>query len=206
MNGTTTHTPGTTGLVLCGGLGRRLGGTDKGLHPVGGKPLVCYVLDRLTPQVEVMMINANRNLDRYRRFGHPVIADRDGEFKGPLAGVLAGMYACHTEWLVTAPCDAPHLPRDLVANLFDAASAGGAEIACASDGERLQPTFCLYRTRLASALADYLESGERKIDRFLFGRLLVTVEFEGRQAEFVNLNAPDDISVFEGGLDVTGER
>ena len=113
-----------TGLVLAGGLGRRMSadgaGVDKGLALLGGRPMVAHVIDRLAPQVGTLLINANRNADRYAAFAHPVIPDAIEGYAGPLAGLHAGMRAAATPWIVTAPCDSPFLPEDLVARLWHA--------------------------------------------------------------------------------------
>lgn len=195
----------TTGLVLCGGRGQRLGGIDKGLHDVGGRALVEYVFERIAPQVAAIIVSANRNRSRYGSYGYPVVSDGADDFRGPLAGVLAGLGACGTPWLVSVPCDAPETPDDLVARLVGAAVADDSEIACAVDGERMQPTFCAYHSSLAEPLADYLNGGGRKIDRFLFSRRIVQVSFAGREREFANLNTDDDVRRFETAAGATGK-
>ena len=106
-----------TGIVLAGGMGRRMGGVDKGLVPLAGRPLVAHVLERLAPQAGAIIVNANQNRDRYAAYGHPVVADEVGGFAGPLAGLHAGMTAATTPYVVTVPCDSPFLPGDLVARL-----------------------------------------------------------------------------------------
>ena len=114
---------GICGLVLAGGQGRRMGGVDKGLQLLQGRPLMQHVLDRLRPQVDSLLINANQNLERYAQFGCPVVPDRVGGFAGPLAGLDAGLHATDAPMIVTAPCDSPFLPRDLVARLHAAGYA-----------------------------------------------------------------------------------
>jgi molybdenum cofactor guanylyltransferase len=118
-----------TGLVLAGGRGSRMGGIDKGLQVLGTRTLVEHALERLRPQVSALAINANRHLEAYARFGVPVWPDAEADYPGPLAGMLAGLQACTTEWLVTVPCDTPALPPDLVARLFAAAQAAGLRVA-----------------------------------------------------------------------------
>ena len=121
-----------TGIVLAGGLGRRMGdtvdGVDKGLLSLSGKPLVAHVIERLVPQVDVLLVNANRNADSYAQFGCQVVPDVIGGFAGPLAGLHAGMLAAATEWVVTAPCDSPLLPPNLVERLHAAARANRREL------------------------------------------------------------------------------
>ena len=186
-----------TGLVLCGGRARRLGGVDKGLHPVAGRPMAAHVLDRLAPQVGSIMISANRNREVYAAWGYPVVADESDAFDGPLAGVLAALSACRSRWLVTVPCDAPDLPVDLVARLLEAAGESGAPTACAGDSERLQPTFCAYRRDIADALRAYLDAGGRKIDRFLEDVGLARADFSDSEDGFLNLNTPQDVETYE---------
>lgn len=181
-----------TGLLLAGGMGRRMGGADKGLVDYAGRPLAAWALERLTPQVGAVLVNANRNLDAWRAFGHPVIADRIDGFAGPLAGLHAGLAACATPWLVTVPCDSPHLPADLVTRLADGIAASAADLAVASAGGRWQPVFALLRRDLEGALGDYLAGGERKIDRWFAGLRHVVVEFDDAGA-FANVNTAEEL-------------
>jgi molybdopterin-guanine dinucleotide biosynthesis protein A len=187
-----------TGLVLAGGRGSRMGGVDKGLEPLAGKPLVQHAIERLAPQVAGVMINANRNLDAYLAFGLPVCADDDGSFAGPLAGMLAGLRHCATPWLVSVPCDTPRFPVDLVQRLAAAAAAADAEVAMpltrGEDGQlQPEPVFCLLRTDLAAPLEQFLAAGGRKIDRFTAGRREVRVPFEDAGA-FFNINSAQELN------------
>jgi molybdenum cofactor guanylyltransferase len=157
-----------TGLVLAGGRGSRMGGVDKGLVEFNGRTLVERVIDRIRPQVGTLMISANRNVDVYRAFGHPVLLDAaDGleAFPGPLAGLLAGLRAAATPWLATVPCDAPFLPADLVSRLVS--SLGRSRAAMASVGDRAEPVFCLVHIDLADELAAALANGERRAEAWL---------------------------------------
>lgn len=182
-----------TGLVLAGGRGLRMGGIDKGLARFGGRTLVERVIERLQPQVGPLLVSANRNLDAYRAFGHPVLLDADDgpePFPGPLAGVLAGMRAATTLWLAAVPCDAPFLPLDLVSRL--AASLCGSRAAMASVGGRAEPVFCLLRVDLADDLAAALRNGERGVESWLRGAGAVPAVF--LQAEqFANLNSLQEL-------------
>lgn len=181
-----------TGLLLAGGMGRRMGGADKGLVEYGGRPLAARALERLAPQVGAVLVNANRNLAAWRAFGHPVIEDRIAGFAGPLAGLHAGLAACATPWLVTVPCDSPNLPVDLVTRLADGIAAAGADLAVAGAAGRWQPVFALLRRELAGALEDYLAAGERKIDRWFAGLDHVVVEFDDAGA-FANINTAEEL-------------
>jgi molybdopterin-guanine dinucleotide biosynthesis protein A len=189
-----------TGLVLAGGLGRRMGGEDKGLVLLGGRPMVAHVIDTLRPQVGSIVVNANRNRDRYAAFGHPVIADAIGGYQGPLAGVLTALQVCRTEFLVTAPCDAPLVASDLVARLHAACVSAAADLAVASDGERRQPVFLLLRASLAPSLEAYLAGGDRKVDLWLGQLRVAEADLRDRPDTFVNVNDPDERQRVEARL------
>ncbi len=178
---------GITGLVLAGGMGRRMDSRDKGLVEFRGKPMVAHVIERLAPQVESVIINANRNLDQYGAFGHPVVSDEVGGFAGPLAGLHAGMQVCKTELIVTAPCDSPFLPLDLVARLHAAMENEIADLAVARTGGFAQPVFALYNVSLLPSLTQFLESGGRKIDTWYATHRMVEVDFADESA-FANIN------------------
>ena len=138
-----------TGLILAGGRGMRMGGVDKGLQTLQGKPMILHVIQRLQPQVDRIMINANQNLDRYREFNFPVCADEKNDYAGPLAGMQAGLIHCETAYMLTAPCDTPMLPTDLVTQLATALEKSKADIAVANtkqhDRIQRQPVFCLMK-------------------------------------------------------------
>jgi molybdenum cofactor guanylyltransferase len=188
------------GLVLAGGQARRMGGTDKGLMPLAGRPMVEHVMEALRPQVATILISANRNHERYARYGHPVIADALGGYQGPLAGVATALQQCTAEFLVTAPCDAPLLPPDLVVRLRTACEADDSDAAVASDGRRLQTVFLLLRCRVAPALEAYLAGGGRRVDAWLGQLRTVAVDFSDEAAAFVNVNDPDERRAVEAQL------
>jgi molybdopterin-guanine dinucleotide biosynthesis protein A len=179
-----------TGLILAGGEGRRVGGADKGLLDYRGKPLVAHAIERLAPQVDTLLISANRNLDDYLDFGYPVVTDSSAERLGPLAGIAAGLRACETPWLVVCPCDCPHLPLDLVARLT--AGAGAAPLAIATTSEGMQPTFMLCRRELLPVLEAWLAAGERKVMAWCRNQGTVEVDFPDATA-FANFNTLKDI-------------
>jgi molybdopterin-guanine dinucleotide biosynthesis protein A len=186
-----------TAIILAGGRATRMGGTDKGLVELAGRPMIAHVLAALAPQVERVLINANRNQARYAEFGYPVIADLDDGFLGPLAGLAAGLQAAATPLVLTAPCDCPLLPADLAARLRAALAAADAEIAVPFDGERLQPVFALVRRELAGSLAAYLAGGDRKIDRWFAQHRLAQADFSDRPETFVNVNDPAERAALE---------
>jgi molybdopterin-guanine dinucleotide biosynthesis protein A len=179
------------GVILAGGRGTRMGGADKGWVQWQGRFLVERVLDRLAPQVDRVTISANRNLERYRGLGVPVVEDEPaafGPYAGPLAGMLAALRHCALPCAVFVPCDAPALAADLVARLVaGAGDAATASVAC-SGGYR-QPVFCLLPTSLAPRLAQALASGERRPDAFLATVGAREVHFDDAAA-FANVNWP----------------
>lgn len=185
-----------TGAVLAGGRGSRMGGIDKGLATLDDKPLIEHVLSALSPQVTHLLINANRNLDRYARYGHPVVSDRLDGHQGPLAGFAALLDACEDDWLVTVPCDTPHIPSDLVSRMRSAREGADADIAIAHDGRRMQPAHALMPRRLLLDLEDFLNSGERKIDHWYARHATVEVDFSDQADAFLNLNRPEDYRQF----------
>lgn len=190
-------TPGICGLVLAGGQGRRMGGVDKGLQPLQGRPLMVHVIERLRPQVDLVLINANQNLERYAQFGCPVVPDRVGGFAGPLAGLEAGLHATDAPWVVTVPCDSPFLPHDLVARLATARSVTDSDVAVARTGTQPHPVFALVCTRVRPHLADFLARGERKIDRWYASLNVVEVDFNDEADAFANINTRAELAQHE---------
>jgi molybdopterin-guanine dinucleotide biosynthesis protein A len=183
-----------TGIVLAGGLGRRMGGADKGLIPFQGKPLVAHVLERLRPQADEILLNANRELNAYAAFGYRVIPDAIGGFAGPLAGLHAGMMAATHELVVTAPCDSPFLPRDLVARLSAALHTQNTDLAVAKTGDQPHPVFCLCRRALLPDLTRFLQNGGRKIDAWYAALDTVEVAFDDETEAFANINTLEELS------------
>lgn len=181
-----------TGLILAGGAGRRMGGVDKGLMTYRGRPLVAHVIDRLAPQVESLIVSANRHPADYQAFGHPLVSDDEPNYPGPLAGLAAGLAACRTEWLVCVPCDCPLLPLDLVTRLRMA--LGPADrLAVARVAGQMQPTFQLCHRTLLPALHDYLASGERRVGGWCRQQGAVEADFPD-PAAFRNFNTPAELA------------
>lgn len=177
-----------TGLILAGGRGARMGGADKGLVPFRDRPLIAHAIECLTPQVAGLMISANRNRERYRAFTPRVFSDVAGSaFPGPLAGIEAGLAHAPTPWLAVVPCDAPQLPRTLVARLSDAVNERGVAAACARVDGRLQPVFCLLSVALLVPLRQHLARGGRAVHAWLAEVGAVAVDFDDASA-FRNLN------------------
>lgn len=189
-----------TGLILAGGQGARMDHADKGLQLFSGKPMVQHVLSRLKPQVDGIIINANRNLDTYRSLGEPVWEDAMPDFAGPLAGLQTGLLHCTTPLLATTPCDAPFLPSDLVARLQAALTTSGADIAVAVCGEgeqrRTHPVFSLLKATLLPHLTTFLGDGGRKVSAWQACHKVIDVQFDDAAA-FRNINTLDDLQRFE---------
>lgn len=182
------------GAVLAGGQARRLGGIDKGLVEIGGRPLVAWILDGLTPQVDALLINANRNEDRYRQYGVPVVRDRLPSHQGPLAGIAAVLAQVPSGGAaLTVPCDSPSLPADLASRLSAALEAGDGDLAVAHDGERLQPIHALVPAAVLPALEAFLARGGRKVEVWLAEQRVAVVDFSDRRDCFLNLNLPEDL-------------
>lgn len=194
-----------TAVILAGGKARRMGGEDKGLIELHGRPLLDYIIAGLRPQVGTILVNANRNLVRYREFGYPVVEDMLGDYFGPLVGMATGMQAATTPLLMTAPCDSPFVPANLAEMLYRALAESDAEISVAHDGSRLQPVNALLRCELLPDLLAYLNDGGRKIDTWYEQHRMVPADFSATPEVFLNLNTPDDRQRIEKTL-ATGQE
>jgi molybdopterin-guanine dinucleotide biosynthesis protein A len=181
-----------SGIVLAGGLGRRMGGVDKGLQPLRGRPMVEHVLARLLPQVEEIIINANQNADTYGKFGHRVIADDIAGFAGPLAGLHAGLKAARNPLVVTVPCDSPFLPLDLVLRLKNELKEN--DLAVAKTGEQAHPVFALARKSVLPNLEAFLRNGGRKIDAWYSSLKYMEVLFDDQPDAFRNINTREELN------------
>lgn len=183
-----------TGVVLAGGRARRMNHQDKGLVLFKGRPLVLYAAEALAGVARKTFINANRNLEQYRQFGLPVITDLTETFDGPLAGILSAMRQADTDVLLVVPCDSPLIRAEHVQKLMLALQENNADAAVAFDGERLHPVFLAVRTSLESNLQNYLDSGQRKIGRWLEQLHTVPVDFSKRPEIFTNINTLTELS------------
>lgn len=201
-----------TGLVLAGGLGRRMG-QEKGLVPLHGQPLAWHALQRLRPQVGPLALNANRQLAQYEALGTPIWTDAPAtEPQGPLAGMLTGLRHCKTDWLLTVPCDVPNFPCDLAERLVQALGTpakpvatvraftpdeGQPASATTRPGPWRQPVFCLLHRSLADDLAGWLQAGGRKVGSWLSRHPLAEAVFDRPQdqpGDFANVNTPDELA------------
>jgi molybdopterin-guanine dinucleotide biosynthesis protein A len=183
-----------TGVVLCGGAGRRFGGDDKPLLDLGGRPLLAHVLDRLEAQVDQLMISANRNLDAYEGFGQRVVVDRFDD-RGPLAGILAAAEIANTDLLFTCPGDSPLLPMDLVSRMAPLLTER-VNVVIPNDGERTQHLFMLLRRQDALDIGGYLDSGARSVHGWV--ESLEHAELSVSEPDvFLNVNTPEDLSALK---------
>ena len=190
-----------TGLILSGGLGRRMGAVDKGLQSFHGRPMVEQVIERFAPQVDKLAINANQHLDTYQDFGLPIWPDEMQGFPGPLAGLQAGLTHCDTPYLVTVPCDSPFLPMNLVERLMTTMQTEHADIAYAITGtaeaRQAHPVFCLIKVSLLPLLTAYLEKLALNPDAEIHGAT-GTLRMDG----FGNIQRRPTWSTFSGGRPV----
>ena len=189
-----------TGVILAGGAASRMGGQDKGLIALNGRPLIEYILDALTPQVGQVIINANRNQAIYAQYGHPVIQDEFDGYCGPLAGMASCLHDVTTPVMVTAPCDSPFVPGDLVTRLYQKMQQDDAEISVAHNGERLQPVFTMMQNTVLDSLLDFLRRGERKIDKWFELHKVAVVDFSGQPDTFLNINTREELALVEARL------
>jgi molybdopterin-guanine dinucleotide biosynthesis protein A len=183
---------GITGIVLAGGQGRRMGGVNKGLQLLHGRPMVAAVLERLAPQVDEILINANQNLLEYEKFGHRVVPDDIGGFQGPLAGLHAGLCAANHGLVLTAPCDSPFLPRDLAQRLVT--HLGAHDLAVAKTGDQPHPVFSLVRSDVRAHLSRFLVEGGRKIDAWYSTLKVIEVNFDDEADAFRNINTVEELN------------
>ena len=196
----------TLGAVLAGGLARRMGGGDKPLRRLAGRPLLRHVLERVAPQVAAMVLNANGDPARFAPYGLPVVPDGLPDYPGPLAGVLTALdwaaeHRPDLPWLLSVPGDCPFLPRDLAEGLHAARATAGVPLACARSDGRTHPPVGLWPVALREELRAALLAGERKIDRWTarFGCAHADWPAQPRDP-FVNANAPEDLAAAEALL------
>lgn len=182
-----------TGVVLAGGLGRRMGGVDKGLVAFQDRPMVAAVIERFSSQVDELLINANRNADAYAAFGYRVVPDAMPDFAGPLAGLQTGLASAANALVATVPCDSPFLPVDLVSRLKAALEANAAQLAVAVTHGQAQPVFCMCRRDVLPHLTAFLQQGGRKIDTWYGTLKVVEVNFDDEAEAFANINTPQEL-------------
>lgn len=189
-------------VILAGGASRRMGGEDKGLLPVDDKRLIEYVIERLQPQCETILINCNRNREAYARYGFPLVEDTVAG-AGPLAGLLSALEspaAADARYILSVPCDTPLLPTDLVARMIAALEECDADACTVNDGERLHPVIMLVKRSIAGPLRHYLEKGGRKVHDWFYSQSHCLADFANEPQAFVNINTPHQLQTLQKTL------
>jgi molybdopterin-guanine dinucleotide biosynthesis protein A len=184
-------------IILAGGRATRMNGADKGLVPLQQKPLIQHVINRLAPQVDEIIINANRELAQYQALGYTVLQDEVEDFLGPLAGFSLGLQHAKHDYVLTVPCDSPLLPVDLALRLMAALVEHKAEIAVASSDGSTHPVFCLCKKTVLPSLTAYLEQGERRVSAWQKGQQYIEVDFSDCSEAFTNLNTFENLAALE---------
>lgn len=188
-----------TAVILAGGKGRRLKGQDKGLVNYKSKPLIEHVLEGITPQVKSVLINANRNIETYQAYGHPVINDELSDFQGPLAGFATAMKVADTPYIVTLPCDGPIVATDLVSRFIETlkTALSPETLVVAHDGKRHQPVYALLPVATLDSLQFFLGNGDRKIDLWFKNHPVLYADFSDKPDVFSNINTEEQRQVME---------
>ncbi|MGH8497721.1 MAG: molybdenum cofactor guanylyltransferase MobA [Methylococcales bacterium] len=194
------------GVILAGGLARRMGGGDKGLIHFAGKPLISYALSAIGAVVDDTIINANRNHEKYREFGCPVVSDDSTSFDGPLAGILSAMAHSKADYLLTVPCDCPLIDSEILKRMITEMESEPVDCLVADDGERLHPVVLLLDCHLKDNLKAYLDKGERKIDRWFMQHRWKRVDFSDRPGVFRNVNTPRELAALEQEISERGDK
>ena len=184
-------------VILAGGLATRMGGIDKGLILFQQKSLIAHVINRLTPQVDDIMINANREITQYTSLGYPVIQDEVAGFIGPLAGFATGLTHAKHDHVLTVPCDSPLLPLDLAERLLEPLLVHAADIAVATSDGNAHPVFCLCKKSVLPSLKHYIAQNGRKVSAWQKSQRYIEVDFSDNASAFMNLNTLQDVNALE---------
>ncbi|MDC9727766.1 MAG: molybdenum cofactor guanylyltransferase [Methyloprofundus sp.] len=183
-----------SGVILAGGLARRMQQQDKGLVLFNDKPMIEYAIQAIAPVVDELFVNANRHMSDYEKFSYPVISDENQDFAGPLAGVYAALTACQYKVLLVVPCDSPFMNASSLQCLIEQRAKQDADIAVAFDGERIHPVFMAIKSSLKDSLQAYLASGERKIDRWFEQHHCIKVDLRSSPDIFLNINTLEQLA------------
>jgi molybdopterin-guanine dinucleotide biosynthesis protein A len=195
------------GVILAGGLAKRMNGVDKGLQLYRNRPLVSFAIEALEDLTGDIIINANRSLDAYRKFKLPVLSDKTENFQGPLAGILTAIEHTDADYLLVMPCDCPLIKTEHMKKLLNTLLESSADIAVAFDGERLHPVFLALNTTVKSGLQTYLDTGQRKIENWIRHQNMILADFSDQPRIFFNINSWTQLSELEAvanAIDVHG--
>ena len=184
-----------SGVILAGGLARRMGGIEKALVEFRGETLLSHVIKRVQPQVKTLYLNVNKKLEQYQEFNLPILEDEKKGFLGPLAGILTAFNKIETHYLLVVPCDAPFVSLNLTETLFKEMKYQNALGAVVHDGERLQPTFLLLHKQLRNDLEIYLNNGQRSIELWLERHLIAKVDFSSQTNDFISFNTFEELNL-----------
>jgi len=184
-------------IILAGGRATRMDGVDKGLVLLQQKPLIQHVINRLSPQADEVIINANRQIAQYQALGYAVLQDEIAEYIGPLAGMSLGLKHAKHDYLLTVPCDSPLLPLDLAERLMANLLKNNADIAVATCNGDAHPVFCLCKRTVLKSLEDYLANGDRKMSNWQKSQSYIEVDFSDCTDAFINLNTYEDLTALE---------
>jgi len=184
-------------IILSGGRATRMNGVDKGLILLQNRPLILHVIKRLLPQVDEVLINANREIATYESLGFKVLQDETDEFLGPLAGFLLGLQHAKHEYVITVPCDSPLLPLHLAQQLYDGITEARADIAVASCLGATHPVFCLMKKSVLPSLTTFLAKGERKVSAWQKSHAYIEIDFSDDKDAFTNINTLEDLNALK---------
>jgi len=180
-------------IILSGGRATRMKNVDKGFVDLNKQPLIQHVINRLTPQADEILINANREIAQYQALGFPVLQDTQPDFIGPLAGFYLGLQHCEHDYLLTTPCDSPCIPADLTARLMQALVANHADIAVAKSGGYAHPVVCLMKKTVLPSLQQFIAQGDRKVSLWQKKQPYIEVSFDDADDAFVNVNTFEEL-------------
>lgn len=180
-------------IILAGGQGSRFGHRDKGLINWQGKSLIEHVIEKISPQVNDIVISCNRNLPSYQQLGYPCVIDEMSDFQGPLAGIASCLPHINTKYCLICPCDSPILPSLLVTRLGESLTNQQADLSYVFDGDREHYLSCLMKTSLYEGLIDYLSGEDRRVRRWHQGIKAVSCDFSDLKGQFLNINSPEQV-------------
>lgn len=189
-----------SGLILAGGRSSRMGGDDKGLLNLLDRPMITHVIQRLEPQVDEILISANRHIDQYQKYTYEVLLDDYDDFRGPMAGMVRGLSHCKSEYLLTVPCDGPLLPHDLAFRMLELSRQKNARAVLVFDGQYNQPAYNLLHKDLLDSITHALRHNEHKLGKWLMDHGALQLDCSMQKSAFINVNTSADLQQLESHL------